>query len=147
YPNGPVLVISPYVYLYSEPTLAIASQFDVVINVAKEVSPLYSSRAMADINIAPPTIKQPEYYHIQWTHTSTLLNDLPQLCDLLLWRTQARKRILVHCQCGVSRSASLLVAFIMREQSLGLNEAYKLIKGASPVIGPNMRLIFQLVDW
>lgn len=37
YPSGPIIICQPNIYLYSEPTREEAGDFDVVINVAKEV--------------------------------------------------------------------------------------------------------------
>lgn len=62
-------------------------------------------------------------------------------------RAAEGKRILVHCQCGVSRSASLVVAFVMKERSWDLNQAYAFVKRKAPAISPNMGLIFQLMEW
>lgn len=57
------------------------------------------------------------------------------------------KKILVHCQCGVSRSASLIVGYMMRYENLALNDAYAKLKEIAKDISPNMGLIFQLMEW
>lgn len=44
YPNGPIRIYDSGVYLYLEPTAQEASQFDVVVNVAKEVAGPFSDR-------------------------------------------------------------------------------------------------------
>ncbi|KAI9591081.1 dual specificity phosphatase [Syncephalis fuscata] len=59
---------------------------------------------------------------------------------------QGRSRgegVLVHCQCGVSRSASLVLAYVMRNQSMPLHEAYAYVKERSAAISPNMSLFIS----
>ncbi|CAD7068685.1 unnamed protein product [Tilletia caries] len=62
--------------------------------------------------------------------------------------------VLVHCQCGVSRSATLVIAFVMQAAALmygfegvssltGMHDCYNLVKD----ISPNCGLIYQLVEW
>lgn len=114
---------------------------------------MLSSSAWQSLSSSPtsaPSSKPqttPEYIFVPWGHTSTLTSDLTALTDLMQARTQQGKRILVHCQCGVSRSASLIVAYIMRQNQWGLHRAYRWVKAKSPNISPNMTLIYQLLEW
>lgn len=240
YPSGPIVICQPNIYLYSEPTRDEASQFDVVINVAKEVknpfqsstpdsitpashsaaiydydtlsthssiSSLSSSSSSSystnlsslspssspDITLFPesrhdPFFKidsalktdcinpsksisnyypsnstkiasspsaimhnkddsAPEYVYVPWDHNSPITQDLEYLTDLIADRSKKGKRILVHCQCGVSRSASLVVAYVMKSENWGVHQAYQWVKDKSPGISPNMSLIYQLVEW
>ena len=39
--------------------------------------------------------------------------------------------VLVHCMCGVSRSATLLLAYLVKHESFTLREAWDLVKGAN----------------
>lgn len=66
--------------------------------------------------------------------------------------------ILVHCQCGVSRSATLVIAFVMQAAALrykfsqtrhltGMHDCYEMVKNLSSSISPNISLIYQLVEW
>lgn len=67
-------------------------------------------------------------------------------------------KILVHCQCGVSRSATLVIAFVMQaaalrfgfpetESLMGMHDCYNMVKDKSASISPNISLIYQLVEW
>lgn len=67
-------------------------------------------------------------------------------------------KILVHCQCGVSRSATLVIAFVMQAAAmrygfdgarslLGMHDCYNMVKEKSSSISPNISLIYQLVEW
>ncbi|EDO18276.1 hypothetical protein Kpol_1039p25 [Vanderwaltozyma polyspora DSM 70294] len=138
YPEGPLLVVEPNIYLYSEPSLETISKFDIVINVAKEIPNLKSSI---------PNDSSIDYYQIPWTHNSKILSELNHITKIMHIGVIQNKKILIHCQCGVSRSASLVVAYIMRYRNLGLNEAYDQLKLVATDISPNMGLIFQLMEW
>uniref|UniRef100_V5EWX5 protein-tyrosine-phosphatase n=2 Tax=Kalmanozyma brasiliensis (strain GHG001) TaxID=1365824 RepID=V5EWX5_KALBG len=67
-------------------------------------------------------------------------------------------KVLVHCQCGVSRSATLVIAFVMQAAAmrygfeaartlLGMHDCYNMVKEKSSSISPNISLIYQLVEW
>jgi hypothetical protein len=62
------------------------------------------------------------------------------------------------CQCGVSRSATLAIAYVMALAASGalpshlghirgMQDAYDFVKSKSPWIGPNVSLVFQLVEF
>ncbi|KAK0312619.1 tyrosine/serine/threonine protein phosphatase [Friedmanniomyces endolithicus] len=90
----------------------------------------------------------PEYIHFPWEHNSDIVPDLLRLCKLVDERVVQGKRVLVHCQCGVSRSASLLVAYgLYKSPTLSVQEAYDVVKTRSKWIGPNMNLIMQLQEF
>ena len=201
YPQGPVCIYDPYVYLYMEPTDIEAAEFDVVINVAREVKnpfsltpklsaqdPVIQGQMLSHENqagnlagrdnlseahntavippqklssetpeedaegTAPSTPKaarpQLEYIHIPWDHNTNVVDDLLRLCELIDERVRQQKRVLIHCQCGVSRSASLVVAYgLYKNPHSTVQEAYDAVKNRSRWIGPNMNLIYQLSEF
>jgi len=181
YPAGPALIFEPNIYLYAEPNAELASQFDVIINVAREVlnpfkgvankgvanSPvpdtactessfktayedaMFSPVSVRDGSVTPkPKQQEPEYIHMPWDHNTPILDDLPALVELINERSNEGKKVLVHCQCGVSRSATLLIAYSMfKNPEKSMQDAYSAVKAKSRWIGPNMSLIYQLTDW
>ena len=214
YPQGPVCIYDPFVFLYLEPTKIEAREFDVVLNVAREVlnpfakakaeprtenkmvdkgvqvnfntadkgtqvsfdafgrdltgsedvtepstaasgisfSSALETQSSSDQDAGPSTPKaitsEPEYIHIPWDHNANVVDDLLRLCELIDNRVRQGKKVLVHCQCGVSRSASLVVAYgIYRNPRLTVQEAYDAVKKRSKWIGPNMNLIYQLSEF
>ena len=202
YPQGPVCIYDPHVYLYLEPDHTEALKFDVIINVAREVLNPFTEAAekmdgyhtkdagmQVDLDLrvsglatvssvseppsavsensflsafervpqpssdAPLEISEkaqlpPEYIHIPWDHNTNVVDDLLRLCETIDNRVQQGKRVLVHCQCGVSRSASLIVAYgLYKNPQLTVQEAYDAVKERSKWIGPNMHLIYQLAEF
>jgi hypothetical protein len=57
---------------------------------------------------------------------------------------EAGKRVLVHCHQGRSRSVSLVVAYLMATEHLGLGEALKAVQLARPTAQPNFSFMRQL---
>jgi tyrosine-protein phosphatase len=92
--------------------------------------------------------KLPEYIHVPWDHNTDVKDELWDLCQTIESRTKEGKRVLVHCQQGASRSATLIIAYGMYiNQDLGPNEAYQLAQSKSRWVNPNMSLLFSLNDF
>ena len=53
-------------------------------------------------------------------------------------------KILIHCIAGQSRSATIVIAFIMWKQKLSFEEAFNLVNGKRKVVNPNFGFIAQL---
>lgn len=50
-------------------------------------------------------------------------------------------KVLVHCHRGVSRSATIVIMYLMRKFKLTLRDAYKLVKSRRDKIDPNAGFI------
>lgn len=94
------------------------------------------------------TFKQPEYIHMPWDHHTDIGKDLMTLCETIENKTKEGKKVLVHCQQGASRSASLIIAYGMwQNPELSVNDAYHAAQAKSRWISPNMRLMYCLQDF
>ncbi|ELR07651.1 hypothetical protein GMDG_08506 [Pseudogymnoascus destructans 20631-21] len=199
YPDGPIAIYEPYVFLYLEPSAEEAAEFDVVMNVASEVknpfkakqaseepksqvaepsksfdamdidrdSPPMTGSSMATFTTAfevqpldastptgtspttpKPLSKEPEYIHIPWEHNTDISKDLLALCETIDDRVTQGKKVLIHCQQGASRSASLIIAYGMyRNPSLTVDAAYNAAQAKSKYVSPNINLMYALQDF
>lgn len=53
-------------------------------------------------------------------------------------------RVLVHCKMGVSRSASTVIAYAMKEYGWSLERAYRHVQDQRPIVHPNPSFMRQL---
>lgn len=69
---------------------------------------------------------------------------LVKLIDLYL---KQKRNVLVHCRMGVSRSASIVIAYLMWKYNLTYRDAYKFVKSQRDIISPNPGFISQLKEY
>lgn len=60
---------------------------------------------------------------------------------------QSGGRVLVHCQAGISRSATICLAYLMHTQRVRLDEAFDFVKQRRRVISPNLAFMGQLLQF
>ncbi|XP_043095012.1 dual specificity protein phosphatase 18 [Puntigrus tetrazona] len=56
-------------------------------------------------------------------------------------------RVLLHCKAGVSRSAALCLAYLMKHRRLTLAEAHALLRSLRPIVRPNGGFWRQLIEY
>ena len=59
----------------------------------------------------------------------------------------SQNNILIHCFQGKSRSASLVVFYLMKEKGWDYDTSIKFIKERRPVISPNIGFVAQLKEY
>lgn len=134
----------------------------------KDVSSISSkgeviSRYPANSRTGRPAL---EYAWLKWGHDESDLVEAGKFQTAFDFIDQARSsgsgRVLIHCQCGVSRSATVVIAYCMREAAramqegrdpqelascVGMHDTYTFVKEKSEWVGPNLSLVFQLVAY
>ncbi|KAI8833540.1 Mkp-4, partial [Chytridium lagenaria] len=135
YPDGPATIL-PNLLLGSEQNasdVSILSRYNVkcVLNVAKEVTnPLLEAKALP------------------WSHAeSDLLTQFTRAFTYIDAAVSQNLPVLVACQQGVSRSASLVIAYVMATKRMTLEESYEYVKKCSPNVCPNVGFMAQLVEF
>jgi predicted protein tyrosine phosphatase len=62
-------------------------------------------------------------------------------------RKKDKGRVLVHCAAGISRSSTIIIAYLMREYALSLEDALVMTRNARPFVQPNDGFFQQLRDY
>lgn len=55
--------------------------------------------------------------------------------------------VLVNCAVGISRSASFVIAYLMKYHKMSLNRAFTIVKTLRPKINPNPSFMIQLQNY
>ena len=62
-------------------------------------------------------------------------------------KNQEHGKVLVHCQAGISRSPTIVVAYLMKVNKLTFNSATKMVLNIRSFIEPNFSFTNQLLDY
>lgn len=79
-------------------------------------------------------------------------SDLTKVFDkalpIITERLIAGGRVLVHCEKGISRSAAVMMAFLIQEgHATSVDEALAKLRESRPCVEPNIGFVTQLEDW
>lgn len=85
--------------------------------------------------------------HVEDTPSARLGIYFDRCSDKIHQVHKAGGKVIVHCVAGVSRSASLCIAYLMKYQRMTLDQAYSHIKKRRPVIHPNVGFWKQLIEY
>ena len=70
-----------------------------------------------------------------------------QCSDFIAHAIRSGGRVLVHCMCGISRSATLIIAYLIRDHGFTPERALDLLKTIRPCVQPNEGFMRQLDDY
>ncbi|EFJ53266.1 hypothetical protein VOLCADRAFT_46734, partial [Volvox carteri f. nagariensis] len=102
-----------------------------VLQVGKELSPTHP---------AAFTYKHVPVYDLE---EEDLVKYFPE-CFAFINSGRETGAVLVHCAAGVSRSASVVIGYLMATGGLSLDDARAAVKASRPAINPNQGFLLQL---
>lgn len=97
--------------------------------------------------IEDPELHSVIHYHhlpIDDSNEQAIIPYLPHMMDFISANLQANRKVLVHCAAGVSRSASMVIAYVMMSQKITYDEASLFVKARRKCIHPNSRFASEL---
>uniref|UniRef100_A0A4W4G154 protein-serine/threonine phosphatase n=1 Tax=Electrophorus electricus TaxID=8005 RepID=A0A4W4G154_ELEEL len=127
--------ILDYLYLGSEWNAANFEELQknnvgYILNVTMEIDNFYPE-SFTYMNVRVYDVEATDLL-AHWNNTYMFINDARQ------------GAVLVHCKMGVSRSASTVMAFLMKQQGWGLDHALNYVRERRPIVQPNDSFFRQL---
>ncbi|XP_061584834.1 dual specificity protein phosphatase 18-like [Cololabis saira] len=97
----------------------------------------------------PPPPGVEEYVHIPVPDSplSPLRDHFDAVADKISVTAERGGRTLVHCNAGVSRSAALCMAFLLKHRGATLLQAHGRVKACRPMARPNPGFWRQLIEY
>ena len=94
-------------------------------------------------NLHPSLIKYYSYSIADNSHFNLDANILEAL-NLIKEATDKNIKVLVHCQMGISRAPTIVIAFLIKYKFMSFEDALNLVKNKSPSADPNLGFLIQL---
>ncbi|KTF91979.1 hypothetical protein cypCar_00018575 [Cyprinus carpio] len=129
--------ILDYLYLGSEWNAANFEELQknnvgYILNVTKEIDNFFPE-SFTYMNIRVYDVEATDLLS-HWNNTYTFVSEA----------RKSGQAILVHCKMGVSRSASTVIAYLMKQQGWTLDQALNHVRERRPIVQPNEGFLKQL---
>jgi protein-tyrosine phosphatase len=62
-----------------------------------------------------------------------------------IFHQKSNQKMLIHCQHGISRSATCVIFCLMKSRQFSLKQSFQLVKSIRPVVLPNLGFMNQLI--
>lgn len=139
--NAVVSPILPFLFLGNERDaqdldLLLRLNIGFVVNVTTHL-PLYHVNSGLRYKRLPATDNS----------TQNLRQYFEEVFEFIEEAYQSGQGVLVHCQAGVSRSATIVIAYLMKHTLMTMTDAYKYVRSRRPVMSPNLNFMGQLLEF
>ncbi|KAI9242642.1 MAG: hypothetical protein BYD32DRAFT_168969 [Podila humilis] len=144
--------ILPFLYLgnlahASNPGLLKSLGIRYVLSVGEEAHGLHEANAMMNASASKFMVKLVD--DMFDNGVDSLWRHLENCVDFVDEARRSNTRILIHCRVGVSRSATIVIAYLMAHYSMSLADAYLMVRARrlSVIIQPNLLFMYELLQW
>lgn len=107
--------------------------------------------AVLNVSSSCPNLYEEELLYLRLTVEDSLAADIRACFSTAIAFINSVKesggRVLVHCQAGISRSATICLAYLIHTQRVRLDEAFDFVKQRRQVISPNLAFMGQLLQF
>lgn len=95
----------------------------------------------------PPSFTTLLQIPIDDSDSTNIILHFPTTCEFIKNALNLNQSILIHCQAGISRSTTIIAAYLMKELEINAEEAVGLIKMKRERVDPTMTFLNQLEMW
>ncbi|CAL1573811.1 unnamed protein product [Knipowitschia caucasica] len=139
--NAVISPILPFLYLGNERDaqdldLLLRLNIGFVVNITTHL-PLYHQKSGLRYKRLPATDNSKQ----------NLRQYFEEVFEFIEEAYQSGQGVLVHCQAGVSRSATVVIAYLMKHTLMTMTDAYKYVRSRRPVVSPNLNFMGQLLEF
>ncbi|KAH8415631.1 hypothetical protein KR222_006821 [Zaprionus bogoriensis] len=139
----PACILNEFLYLGSQDAVSVENvlkyKLTHILSVGIELPHLGTELATQLECKHLPCLDLPETDLLQYV--------LPVAIDFIEQARTAQGCVLVHCNAGVSRSAAVVIGYLMQRRDMRFEEAYNLVKSWRPCIQPNAGFMQQLKQY
>jgi len=130
------------------PHLYLGGSTDLADQKLKAVSITHILNATTTLD-KPATISTDNFMRVPVldSMSEVILGFLESCCEYIEQRRKQNQRVLLHCVAGISRSATIAIAYTMKHMGLNVHEAYQYVKKCRPQISPNIAFMGQLIEY
>jgi len=120
------------IYNAADSTMMDSIKIDTIINVSRNISNYFPSK-FKYINIQIDDLNSEMF-------SDEVLEVIAHMHRIM----NSNKKLLVHCLMGSSRSATIVILYLIKYNKMSVDEAYKFIKSKRPTININTTFMDQL---
>ena len=84
---------------------------------------------------------------VEDSHDVNMLQHLPEAFSFIEDARERGEKVLVHCHAGMSRSVTIILAYLMKYYDHSLESAYDFVKQRKGDIAPNFSFMGQLLEF
>jgi predicted protein tyrosine phosphatase len=136
-------------YESNEPNEIIPGLFLSGVNcVNDDILEKYNIKTVLSIMSNPPELNESKYKHMKIKILDSprvnISDHFEATHEFINNSLKEKKNILVHCHAGISRSATIVISYIMNIQLITADIAFKIVKNKREIINPNIGFCYNL---
>ncbi len=110
----------------------LVNNIDVIVNLVAALPNKFPSKVLY------------ENFTIADVPSFDLVDSLEAVLPIIHRHLESEKRVLVHCRHGISRSPSVILAYLMKYSGMSFEQAFSFLRGKKGNIDPNFGFLVQL---
>jgi len=136
-------------YESNEPNEIIPGLFLSGVNcVNDDILEKYNIKTVLSIMSNPPELDESKYKHMKIKILDSprvnISDHFEATHEFINNSLKEKKNILVHCHAGISRSATIVISYIMNIQLITADIAFRFVKNKREIINPNIGFCYNL---
>ena len=122
----------------------------VIVNVSQNLPNVFETLTdnAQPVNFFDSTPYRPKYLRIPLNDDllSSITTNLKEILTFLQSALDNGSKVLVHCYAGISRSPSIVIAYLMSTKRIPFKEALAMVSAKRSIIEPNLGFTCQLLE-